>query len=566
MAPYIPTEAYYDSYWLMARTLPMVEPNDSNNLLIVLFITRKRLTLSNTNGKFEGESVNFVLPLKEDVLMKKKIDTSFEQFKLTLSKTDLDDIAYFFTEFNGHNSLAPKEKARMRLDFEKAILYYSSIGVPLVVALARLSIENLGGFYVRPSIQWFVLDDAAKIYPLSMKRGQMSVFRLSVYLKQPVIPELLQMALTFTIKRFPSFATTVKKGFFWHYLSSAKRRYSVAPESNIPCSFIEISKSGSQSFRVLYNANRISVEYFHVLTDGTGGIVFLKTLTAEYLRLLGITSDGDEGILNVNDTPTTSETANEFSRADKTEKTSGFVDKPAVQMSGKLAKKKPCRVYHFKMDASALKKVAKGKNATITAYILALMFVAGKHATDELEGNLNTQIPVNMRKYYPSSSLRNFSMYCGIKLPLRDITDVDSILEEISNQLTTKASKQSLSEMMNSTEQMIKLMQHIPLFLKSAVARIVYGYLGENIFSDTLSNLGVVTMPRELEEQIDYMDFVLGPAATNRVNCAMVTFGNTAMLSITKMTADPSFEEKLLSMLLSEGIETVVQGSELYES
>lgn len=498
--------------------------------------------------------------------MKKKLDSSFEQYKLTLSSTDFDNIACFFTEFNVHNSLAPKEKARMRKDFEKAIMYYASIGVPLDVALDRLSIENLGGFYARPSVQWFALDDAAKIYPLSMKRGQMSVFRLSVYLKQPVIPELLQMALTFTIKRFPSFATTVKKGFFWHYLNTAKRRYSIVPESNIPCSYIEIAKSGSQSFRVLYNANRISVEYFHVLTDGTGGVVLLKTLTAEYLRLLGITSDKNEGILNLNDIPTIGETANEFSRADETEKVSGFVDKPAVQMSGKLAKKKPCRVYHFKIDASKLKEVAKSKNATITAYILALMFVAGKYATDELDGNINTQIPVNMRKYYPSPSLRNFSMYCGIKLPLRDITDVDSILEEISNQLASKASKQNLSEMMNSTEQMIKLMQHIPLFLKSSVAKMAYGYLGENIFSDTLSNLGVVTMPLELEEQIDYMDFVLGPSVINRVNCALVTFGNTAMLSITKMTADPSFEEKLLSMLLSEGVETVVQGSELYES
>ena len=68
-----------------------------------------------------------------------------------------------------------------------------------------------------------------------MRHGRMAVFRLSAYLKEPVAPALLQMALTFTIKRFPSFATTVKKGFFWHYLDTAKRRYAIEPEVEMPC-------------------------------------------------------------------------------------------------------------------------------------------------------------------------------------------------------------------------------------------------------------------------------------------------------------------------------------------
>lgn len=90
----------------------------------------------------------------------------------------------------------------------------------------------------------------------------MSVFRLSVYLKQSVVPELLQMALSFTIKRFPSFTTTLKRAFFWHYLDTTKRRFSVEQESGIPCQALKVALSGSQSFRVLYYNNRISVEFF----------------------------------------------------------------------------------------------------------------------------------------------------------------------------------------------------------------------------------------------------------------------------------------------------------------
>jgi hypothetical protein len=496
---------------------------------------------------------------------KQKKQSEFERYLQMLPETDAGRILEFFAEFDSHVAVPKNEKMKIRADFENALLYYNSTGISLDTALARLNIENLGGFYARPPILWYPLDNAAKIYPLSMKHGQMSVFRLSVYLKQSVVPEILQMALTFAIKRFPTFATTVKKGFFWHYLDTAKRKYAIEKESSMPCRPLKISGSNSQSFRVLHYNNRISIEYFHVLTDGAGGMVFLKTLTAEYLRLLGINTCVGDGILNINDSPTQGEAENAFSYAEKTENASGFVDASAVQMSGKISKNSPCRVLHYKMDASCLKAAAKSRNATITAYLLALMFEAGKYATDGHKGNINIQVPVNMRQYYHSDTLRNFSMYCGIKIPLAEITGVDDILDDISAQLVQKASKQSMSEMISSSERMVNAMRRVPLFIKKPAAKAVYGFLGEGIFSNTLSNLGVVAVPPEMKEHIESMDFVLAPSRINRACCSAVTFGNIMTFSITKTTLDPSFEEKLYKLLTEDGITVVAEGTELYE-
>ena len=485
----------------------------------------------------------------------------------TRSESDLHMIRDLFIDFENHNSLARSERLKMQEDFENALLYYESTGAPLEEALRRLSIKNLGGFYTRPPVLWYALDNAAKIYPISMKHGQMAMFRISVNLKHPVVPELLQMALTFTIKRFPTFATTVKKGFFWHYLDTTKRRYFIAPESDIPCMPLKISRSSSQTFRVLYYKNRVSVECFHILTDGAGGMVFTKTLVAEYLKLMGAEpAHGDEGILNINDSPSQDEATNEFHHTEKTENISGFINKPAVQMSGKLSKIKPCRILHFKMDSESLKQAANNRNTTITAYILALMFAAGKFATDEFEGNMRIQVPVNMRKYYPSVTLRNFSMYCGVDLPLSEISDLDTIIPNITHQLEQKASKQCMSEMINSTERMVGAVRYVPLFIKTPAARIIYGYLSDRIFSTTLSNVGIINMPPGLEEHIDSIDCVLGSAQTNRASCAMATYGNTASLSITKNTADPTFEEELFRLLKSDGVTLVVEGSVLYGS
>ncbi|MFH1879632.1 MAG: hypothetical protein ABIK64_02425 [Bacillota bacterium] len=497
--------------------------------------------------------------------MMKEKTTAFERCRQTLSPAENEALDIFFADYELHNFLGGNEKARMRIDFENAILTYLSLGVPLTEALRRLSIDNLGGFYARPSLRWYPLDNAAKIYPFSMTHGRMAVFRLSVYLTQAVIPEILQMALTFTIKRFPSFATTVKKGFFWHYLDTSKRRYSVETETSIPCRPLKVERSGSQTFRVISYQNRISVEFFHILTDGHGGIVFLKTLLAEYLRLLGIESGKDQSTFDVNETPSPHELTNEFALVPKTDKASGFVDKPAVQMSGRLTWQKPCRVLHFKINADSMKRAAKRYSATITAYLLALIFVAAKNATDETKGMLNVQVPVNMRKFYPSETLRNFSMYCGIKLPLKQITDVQSIIEDIAAQLTQKASQSVMSEMVTATERLVAAMRFIPLMIKTPAVKLVNGFLSDRIFSTTLSNLGVIHLLPELMTHVLSMDAAMGPAITNRASCALVTLGNTATLSITKITVDPTFEETLYGLLVADAVSLTVEGSALYE-
>ena len=471
----------------------------------------------------------------------------------------------YFDELNAHLSLARDEMIQFRRDFAAAIDLLLRLGCPLEEALNRLSPERLGGFYAWPATLWFRLDDAAKIYPLSMKHGQMSVFRLAAVMKEPVKPELLQIALHFTIQRFPGFATTVRKGFFWHYLDQTKRRYCIQPETDIPVRPLKIAASGSQSFRVLYYENRISVEFFHILTDATGGMCFLKTLLAEYLRLLGVGCPCGDGILDVTKPPLAGENENAFPAADRRGKGSGLTDRASLQLSGKLAPVRPCRILHFEMDAEKLREAAKSRNATVTAYLLGLLFLAGRRATEAMGGSFNIQVPVNMRKFYPSPTLRNFSMYCGIRLNLEQVTTLDDILPEIQRQLTEKNSREAMTEMIHSSTRLVNSVRFVPLFIKAPIARLIYGFLGDKIFSNTLSNLGVVHLPPEMESRVDHLEFLLGTLVSNRAGCALVTCGGKAVLTIAKQTADPSLEEALCRLLDEDAVRYAVKGSVLYE-
>ena len=498
--------------------------------------------------------------------MKKKIAISeFQRVTNALSKDDKNKLKEYFQQLDRHLLLAKEWKVQMIGDFEKAIVYHLKQGRPLDEILTMFDPLHLGGFYSRPATMWWPLDNAAKVYPISMSHDQMEVFRLSAYLNAEVVPEILQIALTFTIKRFPFFATTIKNGFFWHYIDSAKRRFSVEPEQAIPCAAMNVSLTGAQSFRIIYYRNRISAEFFHILTDGTGGMVFLKSLIAEYLRLLGIDIPSTHGVLDINDLPSAAESADDFAKsAVRGEKASGFVGKPALQMSGYLTKNKPCQVLHFDIDAAALRQLAKEHSASVTAYTLGLMFVAGKAATEADSGNIQIQVPVNMRNFYPSETIRNFSLYCSIDLPINEITTVADILPEITRQLQTSISPDAMHEMMNAAVKLVRTLKYVPLFIKTTFGNFVYGFFSDKIFSNTLSNLGVVDIPEEMRPYVQKMDFVVGMSPTNRATCSLVTVNNIATFTVAKATLDPSFEEKIYSLLTENGLDFSVSGSDVY--
>ncbi|MEI3130624.1 MAG: hypothetical protein V8S89_07500 [Oscillospiraceae bacterium] len=85
--------------------------------------------------------------------------------------------------------------------------------------------------------------------------------------------------------RFRSMYVRLCNGVFWYCLEQAKQPPRVQPDYAYPLTHMPASALRRCCFRVLYHHNRIAVEFFHALTDGTGAMVYLKTLTARYITL-----------------------------------------------------------------------------------------------------------------------------------------------------------------------------------------------------------------------------------------------------------------------------------------
>ncbi len=331
--------------------------------------------------------------------MKKK--KAFKRFFDSLSDADKAQVRSLLKGYSEHCDMPAAENRLLEEDAKNALLHLAQSNLDVGEACERISSENLGGFYAHKALNWYPLDDAAKVYPLSLRTGKMPMFRLSCYLEEDVVPEILQIALDFTIKRFPSFATIIRKGIFWHYLDSVKRRFPISMDLGVPCQPLKITSVGSQSFRVLYYKNRISAEFFHVLTDGSGGMTFLKTLVAEYLHILGAPKTKGCGVLDVNEPPRTDELSNDFERlCPKTRKSGGFSGPAALQMGGKLSKHSPCKVVQLVYDTDSLLGCAHRLGVSMSTLMLSLMFLANRSATEVNNGLLQFQVPVNMGKLF----------------------------------------------------------------------------------------------------------------------------------------------------------------------
>lgn len=143
----------------------------------------------------------------------------------------------------------------------------------------------------------YPLDNAAVMFSLVGSASYPAVYQLSLALDEEIDPGRLQNALDRIIGRFPYFRVRFARTPFWHYLASNPAPLPVQPAEGYPCRRFLATVDRGYLLRILYRGRRLMVEMSHALTDGTGGLIFLASLAAEYLRLGGIWIPVQEGIL-----------------------------------------------------------------------------------------------------------------------------------------------------------------------------------------------------------------------------------------------------------------------------
>lgn len=487
---------------------------------------------------------------------------SFSEYYNNLTETDQTKLDKFFhklwTKIN-----SPILKKQIKADYEKSFLYYSD-KISLDESVERLNPDNLWNFYTTPPKLWFPLDTVAKIYPLSMHNKWMAMFRLSFYMDEDVVPELLQIALSTTIKRFPYFSTTIKKWFFWHYLDTIQTRFAIEQENTYLCETMNISSNTSKLFRVMYWKNRISVEFFHILTDWYGWMEFLKALTSEYLKLLWHKIWKSPLVKDVSETPHANEMKNDYKKAERQKNIKWYRDEKALKIVWKTGNVIPSEVIHFDIRWNQIKSYAKKLGVSVTSLMLWYVIIATAKATKWNKWNIQIQVPVNMRQFYDSETLVNFSLYMLIKVKKENIWDFKTLVHDIQNQIKSKATKEHLNEKMCYANNAEKKIRFLPLFFKKYLVRAIFRFIWNNTISNTLTNIGIVNLPPEMWKHILKADACLWPQVNRKISCALVTCNDITTLTITKTIKNKQFEKSIIDQFEKGNIEFTLHWATQY--
>jgi len=412
-------------------------------------------------------------------------------------------------------------------------------------------------------LQWMTLDNAAKIFPASRRRNWSNVFRISATLQDGVDVACLQETLEDVIKRFPSLAVCIKPGFFWYYIEQIPHAPEIMDEKPYPLSRMPFDDIRKCAFRVLVYKKRIAVEFFHAITDGNGGLIFTKTLVAEYLRRkYGVQIPCVDGILDIHESPRPEESEDSFQKYAGPAKASR-----AAPDSFRIYDKREPDGYKTNttliFDAEEIHRRAQAQGVTVTAYFAAVLLIAAVRRQEKTVKKARKiqpvfiSIPVNLRKMFPSESLRNFMLYAnpGIDPRLGEYT-FEEVCRLVHHQMKIMITPKNMAALIakNVGDEKPVLLRATPLFLKDIVMRMVFDAVGERKACFSLSNLGVAAVPEEFRKYVARMDFVIGPQAQSPYNIGAITYAGKLYINLIRNIEQPLLEKELYAVLKELGL------------
>ena len=425
------------------------------------------------------------------------------------------------------------------------------------------------------SPRWVRLDNAAKIFPASRRRGWYNRFRLSATLNEPVDKDILQSAVNVTIRRFPMIAATLKTGFFWYYLEEVDAPPQVMEDGYQPLMRRPFDDVRKCAIRVLYYKNRIAVEFFHAVTDGTGGMIFLKTLTAEYIQQkYGAVVTNEKGVLDRLAYPDPGELEDSF------QKHIGEVSAPRKDGESYHLLGVPERdgFLHITMGALELDKahaMAKSYGVTLTGFLGAVML----KSIADIQGRKipkiknrkpeKVQIPVNLRKLFGGHTMRNFVMVVNIGIdPRMGEYEFSEIAGIVSHQMALGITKKNMQAIFtpNVKSENLLAIRMVPLFLKNIIMKAVFDSVGEAAAALSISNLGMVDIPEGMKPYIRNFDFIIGPQAKAPYNCGVCSYGNELRINIIRRSVEPELEREFFTNLVKLGLKVSVESNQRLDS
>lgn len=411
---------------------------------------------------------------------------------------------------------------------------------------------------------WSRLDNAAKIFPFTSEKTDTRVFRFSCQLNEDIDGEILQTAVDKALIDFPTYHCVMKKGLFWYYLEQTDIKPVVCEEYKHPCAALYMGESDRLLFEVTYFRRRINLELYHVLTDGTGAMQFLKTIVYNYITLA---HPDDFGTLPEFDVDSSAaekadDSFRKYYQKQKTPKNNKV--KKAYRLKGMKNEDDVLSITEVCVSSKEVIDAAHRSSSTMTVFLTALLIEAVHSTMSVADENLPVviMVPVNLRNFFPSETAKNFFGMISIVYSYKERSgEFADILEEVNRQFKEKLTKEQLSIRMNRLASLEHnpFVKIAPLPLKNFVLHTArrIGVRGETI---VISNIGRVIMPPEFDSYIDRFSIF---ASTLKLQLCVCSYGDKLTLNFSSAFVSTAVQCAFVRRLTAAGIEAEIQSNEV---
>lgn len=320
--------------------------------------------------------------------------------------------------------------------------------------------------------------------------------------------------------------------------------------------------------RVYYYGNRISLEAHHCLGDGTGGMCLLQTLTAVYLELKGHPVTPSGFVLDIHSEPDPEELEDAYMRYAHAQV---CPPRPAEKTYRVRGTKEPfytLNIIDGIMSVQEVVAVAKKYNASITEYLNAVLLYAllqkQSHDFHLKLRPVRIAMPVNLRRFFPSKTLRNFitMVYPSIDPRLGEYT-FEEIVTQIHHYMRYYINEKFLRGDIttNAATQRNPIIRIVPLFIKDLVVRTFYTKVQDKNSSAGLTNMGALYVPESMKPYIERFDIYMGQPFSSRTNCAIISFEDILTINFASSIVEADVERYFFRRLVQDGIHVKIESN-----
>ena len=210
------------------------------------------------------------------------------------------------------------------------------------------------------------------------------------------------------------------------------------------------------------------------------------------------------------------------------------------------------------MSTSKVLQLSKKYNTTMTIYLTSLLIDSiGKQMTmREKKKPVYITVPVNLRKYFPSKTIRNFFNTISVSYKFEDEYSFEDIINSVSKQFKNKLTKEALNDGMSDLVLLenIFILRVVPRFIKDFVLKLSF-HISRKMHTMTLSNTGAIEMPEIFDEYIDYFDMF---SSTDGIQACLCSYKDKLAIAFTSHFVNSEIEKNFFRSLTEQNVEVAI--------